>query len=314
MINTEKKEAVYEDYPVLLTDITIDHMNQLVPLFERLKGKVSGLIIIADDVTGEVLENLSYAKENKLFQALAIKAPGLNKDKLEILEDIATLVNGKVIKKSVGDLSEVTLEDLGTVKKIISTEYDTVIIGDGKVDKRIKELKSLLNGSDTDERIKERIAKLIGGIAVLKIGGHTVVEQVEKQHKIEDALNATRCAMEDGVLPGGGIALFRASQRLGNDLTSKILKEALRAPIRQIAKNAGEDAGVIINKLINDYSLAEDGHDFVGGGYGSMFKFGIIDPYKVTKTLLEVVISGVSSLITTEKLIVNTAELTEEPS
>lgn len=332
MINNDKREAFYEDYPILLTDITIEHINQLSPLFTKMGKQASGLIIIADDVTGEALENISYAKENKLFNTLAIKAPGL-KDRLEVLEDIATLVNGKVIKKSVGDLSEVKLEDLGLVTKIISTEDSTVIIGEGDVSKRIKELKSQL-GKDNDERLKERIAKLIGGIAVLKVGGLTVVEQVEKQRRIEDALSATRAAMEDGVLPGGGISLFRVSETLSDtklegdeQLAINILKTSLEAPIRQIALNGGISGDIILDKIRNRplvrTSANRDnskelknkfGYNFENDEYGDMFRMGIIDPYKVTKTILEVVISGIASLITVEKLIVNTPDLIEEPS
>lgn len=313
----EKMEAVLEDPYILITDKKISALAEILPLLEKIvKSGKKELVIIADDVDGEALTTLIVNRLRGIFIALAIKSPGFGESKNQILEDIACVTGGKVISEQIGlKLETVELADLGRARKIIASKEKTIIVeGRGeksKIEERMFQIKKVIDNTTSSydkEKLQERLAKLAGGVGVLKVGAATEVEQKAKQHKLEDALHATRAAVEEGIVPGGGVALLRALQSL-TDLTVaddektglNILKRALEEPIRQIAQNAGIDGAVVVQKVRE--GTGEFGFNAQTMVYEDLIKAGVVDPTKVIRTALENAVSAASMLLTTEAVI-----------
>ena len=315
--NQEKMESVLEDPYILITDKKIAALPEILPLLEKLvKMGKKELVIIADDVEGDALTTLIVNKLRGIFNALAIKSPGFGDRKKEMLEDIATVTGGTVISEEKGmKLENVELEMLGRARRIISTKENTTII-EGKgvkesIEARIGQLRAEIKNSTSDfdkEKLQERLAKLSGGVGVIKVGAATEVEQKSKQHKLEDALHATRAAVEEGIVPGGGVALLRAAAILetikleGDEQTGvNILKRAVEEPIRQISHNAGIDGAVVVQKVKE--STGNFGFNAATMVYEDLILAGVVDPTKVTRTALENAVSAASMLLTTEAVI-----------
>lgn len=320
----ERMEAVLEEPYILVTDKKISALNEILPVLEKVvqTGKKE-LVIIAEEVEGDALATLVVNKLRGVFNALAVKAPGFGDRKKEMLQDIAVVTGAQVISEELGlKLENIKLEQLGRARKVVAEKEKTTIIeGKGKkedIDARIKQIKEELKRTESEfdkEKLQERLAKLAGGVAVIKVGAATEVEQKAKQKKTENALNATRAAIEEGILPGGGIAFLRSisalerieSQFDGDEKTGiKILKKSLEKPIRQIAENCGLDGAVVANKV-------KDGeNDF--GFNAQTLKFehlvpaGVIDPTKVVRTTLENAASAASMLLTTEAVVAEKPE------
>ncbi len=318
--NAERMEAVYENPRILITDKKISSIQEILPILEKLAqaGKKE-LVIIADDVEGEALATLVINKLRGVFNTLAIKAPGFGDRRKEMLEDIATVVGTTVISEEIGKkLENITNDELGEAKKVISTKDNTIVIGGWgqenrpqNIEDRISNIKAELKTTESDfdkEKLKERLAKLAGGVAVIKVGAATEVEQKAKQHKTEDALNATRAAVEEGIVPGGGVALLRAISVLdelkleGDELTGvNILRKALESPIRQISQNAGIDGAVVVQKV----KEGKDGFGFNAETmkYEDLMLTGIVDPTKVVRSALENAASSAAMFLTTEAVV-----------
>lgn len=324
--DTNRMEAIYENPKILITDKKISSINEIVPILEKLAqvGK-KDLVIIADDIEGEALATLVVNKIRGTFNTLAVKTPGFGERGKEMLADIAVLTGGQVIAEDLGlKLENVELEQLGEARKIIAdAEKTTIIEGTGHeeaIKTRVGEIKTQIERTDSDwdrEKLQERLAKLAGGVAVIKVGAATEVEQKELQHRVEDALSATRAAVEEGIVPGGGVALVRVAEALKKlDLSKEeqvgveILSRSLEAPIRQIAENAGERADVIITDIKKNENK-NFGYDFAAGDYKDMLKAGIIDPAKVTRSALQNAASAAAMLLTTEAVV---ADIPEPPS
>jgi len=320
--DAERMEAVFEDPYILITDRKISSIQEIVPVLEKVvqAGKKE-LVIIADEVDGEALATLVVNKLRGIFSALAIKAPGFGDRRKDVLQDIAVVTGAEVISEEVGlKLENIELKQLGQARRVVSTKENTTIVeGKGekeKIDARIKQIKKEMEGTDSDfdkEKMQERLAKLVGGVAVIKVGAVTEIEQKAKQHKTEDALNATRAAVEEGIVPGGGVALIRALSSLdglkleGDELTGlNILKRALEAPIRQIAQNAGIDGAVVVQKV----KEGKDGFGFNAQTmeYQDLLQTGIVDPAKVVRGALQNASSAVSMFLTTEVVVAEKPE------
>lgn len=324
--DTSRMEATFENPKILVTDKKITSIQELLPLLEKLaQTGQKELVIIADDIEGEALATLVVNKLRGTFNTLAVKAPGFGDRQKEMLKDIAILTGGQVISEEVGlTLENAELEVLGSARRVIADKDNTTIVeGAGKeadVKARVAEIKTQIEKSTSDwdkEKLQERLAKLAGGVAVIKVGAPTEVEQKEKQHRVEDALEATKAAVEEGIVPGGGIALIRASETLEKlELTKEeqvgveIVKKALEAPIRQIAENAGERADVVIAEIKKNPDI-NYGYDFGKGEYKDMMKAGIIDPAKVTRSALQNAASAAAMLLTTEAVV---ADIPEPPA
>ncbi len=322
--DTQTMEAVFGDPYILITDKKISVIADILPLLEKIiqAGKKE-LVIIAEDVDGEAITTLVVNKLRGTFSALAIKAPGFGDTKKATLEDIAVLTGAKVISDELGKkLESVEIDDLGSARKVITDKEKTIIV-EGRGEKkditgRIAQIKAQIEKSTSDydkEKLYERVAKLSGGVAVIKVGAATEIELKERKHRIEDALAATRAAVEEGIVPGGGVALLRASRSLdevkleGDQIVGiRILKKALEAPIRQIAENAAEDGSVIIGEILSKKENGY-GYDFAKNKYCDLVEAGIIDPTKVTRSALQNAASAAAMLLTTEALI---ADLPEE--
>lgn len=323
--DTEKMKAEFEDPYILITDKKISSLNEILPVLEKITqtGK-KDIVIIAEEVEGEALATLVINKLRGTFNALAIKAPGFGERRKEMLDDIATITGGKVITEDLGiKLENATLDMLGSARKIIATKDNTTIV-DGKgdkqdIEKRISQIRKEIEASDSDfdkEKSQERLAKLSGGVAVLKVGAATESELTYKKHKVEDALAATKAAVEEGIIAGGGTALIKASvvvkklsiktptQDLADEFDAgfKVLLRALEEPLRQIVQNAGKEEGAVIANLIRNKSeLKNNGYNaIINKPVDDMIKEGIIDPVKVTRSALENAISVSAMLLTTE--------------
>lgn len=327
--NTERMEAEFKDAPILITDKKISSIQEVLPILEKVaqSGK-KDLVIIADDVDGEALTTFVVNRLRGNFNVLAVKSPGYGDRKKEILKDIAVLVGAEVISEETGiKFENATLEMLGKATKVIATKDTTKIVG-GKGEKsaikeRVSQLKALLKETDSKfdkEKIAERVAKLSGGVAVIRVGAATETEMKYLKLKIEDAVNATKAAIEEGIVAGGGVALVKASQKLSQILEVKrakmtaemivgyeVVLKALEMPLRQIAFNAGKDAGVVVEQVKNGKGNA--GYDAVNDVIvADMLEAGIVDPVKVTRTGLERASSAAAILLTTEAAIADEPE------
>jgi len=323
--NTEKMQAEYSDPYILITDKKISSIQEILPLLEKItqSGK-KDIVIIAEDVDGDALATLVVNRLRGAFNALAIKAPGFGDRRDEMLEDIAVLTGGQVISEKVGlKLENAEMKMLGSARKVITDKENTIIVeGQGKkpeIEARINQIKTELDKSDSDfdkEKLQERLAKLAGGVAVLKVGAATESEQKYKQAKTEDALAATKAAIAEGIVPGGGVALIRALKGLEGvkargdaKIGLSILKRALEEPLRQIAMNAGQDGAVVVDEVKKNKGAY--GYNAAKNKYEDLFEAGIIDPTKVTRSALENAASAAAMLLTTECVITDMPEKKE---
>ena len=324
--NNERMEAAIDDPYILITDRKISAIQDVVPLMEKLLQITKNFVIIADDVDGEALATLVVNKMRSTINVLAVKAPGFGERRKAMLEDIAVLTGGTLITEELGrTLEQAQVADLGRARRVVSGKDDTTIVegsgSDEAIQNRIKEIKAQIDvtASDFDrEKLQERMAKLAGGVAVIKVGAPTEVELKEKKAKLEDALSATRAAVEEGIVVGGGCALLRADRALdaldddasGDRRTAlRLLRTALESPIRQIAHNAGQEGSVVIGKIRREESDAY-GYDAKLDRYGDLLEYGIVDPVKVSRSALENAVSIAGMVLTTESLV---AEIPEAP-
>ena len=331
--NADRMEAIYEDAYILITDKKVSALSDILPLLEKVaqSGKKE-IVIIADEVEGEALTTFVINKLRGTFNVLAVKGPGFGDRRKEMLADIAVLTGGRVISEDLGlKLESAKLEDLGQARKVIATKDNTTIVegkGDRKaIEDRVAQINKELDMSTSDfdkEKLQERLAKMSGGVAVIKVGAATETEMKQKKFKIEDAVNATKAAVAEGIIPGGGVALIKIATVLSRDQKADIIdaekvgwnivRKSLEAPLRQIAANCGiHDIALILNAVKNPADMI--GYDFTKAklddpeaGKVDMLKAGIIDPVKVTRTALENAASVASTLLTTEALITDLPE------
>ncbi len=324
--DTEKMEAVIDDAYLLITDKKISNIQDILPLLEQILQAGKKLVIIAEDVEGEALSTLIVNKLRGTFTCVAVKAPGFGDRRKEMLQDIAILTGGQVISEELGlDLKETTMDMLGRARQVKVQKENTIIVdglGDSEqIKNRVAQIRAQIETTTSDfdrEKLQERLAKLAGGVAVIKVGAATEVEMKEKKLRIEDALSATKAAVEEGLVAGGGVALISASKVLddmvakseGDEKTGiKIVKKALEEPLRQIAANAGLEGSVIIDKIVTADKI-NYGFDFAKEEYVDMFSAGIVDPTKVCRSALQNAASVAAMVLTTESLVADKKEPT----
>jgi chaperonin GroEL len=325
--NAERMEAELEDPYILITDKKIAGINDILPVLEKALQVTKNFVIIAEDVDGEALATLVVNKLRGTVNALALKAPGFGDRRKAMLQDIAILIGGTVISEEIGrKLDSATVEDLGRARRVLSDKDTTTFIegrGDAQAIKaRIAQIRAQIETTTSDfdrEKLQERLAKLAGGVAVLKVGAATEPELKEKKHRVEDALSTARSAVEEGIVPGGGVALLNALSALDQVQTNndderfgvQILKRALEEPMRILARNAGEDGAVIIDTVRRAQKERGDttyGYNVLTGEFGSMLEQGVVDPVKVTRSAVQNAVSIAGLLLTTDVLVTDIPE------
>lgn len=331
--NPERMEAVIEEPYILVTDKKIRAISELVPILEKIvqSGKKE-LVIVADDIEGEALATLILNKMRGIVNVLAIKAPGFGDRKKELLEDIAIITGADFIAEDLGrKFDGVELVSLGQARRVVATKDNTTIVG-GKgdavtIEKRVAQLKTQLETTESEfdrEKLQERLGKLSGGVAIIKVGAATEVEQKEKKYRIEDAINATKAAIEEGIVPGGGVALARAipavqllidgfsKSQLAEMVGATIILESLKAPLRQIASNAGYDGAVVVDKVLG--GIDDFGFNAATGVYENLIKAGVVDPAKVTRSAMQNAVSIASMILITEVVVADIPEKKDDNS